>query len=187
MENIKYFLVLEKRPGDYVYIDINRLDICNRNINNELAIIDGFTSQFSEADLRESIIRSNMASSDYLDGNLKIISDAKHNLKVLTKDIYDNVMDVVNGNIILNKNMKNKLFSVFKNIIDKNFDDLDVKDHVVNEFKKILKDGTIEEVFKYINLLPYIKCRPIYFMLYDELNKEKEINIKKLEKINDSE
>ena len=83
MENIKYYLVLEKRLGDYSLIDINKLDICDYNVNYDIASIDTFTSKFTDEEIKASIIRSNMVESGYLEGKLKIISDVKHNLRVL--------------------------------------------------------------------------------------------------------
>ena len=40
MEKINYFMVLEKRLGDYNLIDINKLDICNGYVLNDIASID---------------------------------------------------------------------------------------------------------------------------------------------------
>ena len=88
MEEVKYFLVLEKRLGDYNLIDINRLDICKNIVTNDIASIDVFTCMYTEEEIKASIMRSNIASNDYLNGTLKVISDAKHNLKVLTKDLF---------------------------------------------------------------------------------------------------
>ena len=83
-EKINYYLVLEKRLGDYNIIDINRLDITNKEISNDIVDIDFFTCKFTNEEIMASIIRSNMARPEYLDGRLRIISDArhKHNLTV---------------------------------------------------------------------------------------------------------
>ena len=83
MEEVKYFLVLEKRLGDYNIIDINKLDICKRYVSNDISSIDSFTSMYNEHELRESIIRCNIVNKDYIYGNFKIISDVKHNLRIL--------------------------------------------------------------------------------------------------------
>ena len=47
-EKINYYLVLEKRLGDYNIIDINRLDIVTEEISSDILSIDFFTCKFTE-------------------------------------------------------------------------------------------------------------------------------------------
>lgn len=182
MNSVKYFLVLEKRLGDYNYIDINKLDICNETVTNDLTSIDSFTNRFTEEELRNSISRSNMARPEYLDGNLKVVSDAKHNLRVLTKTVFDEVMQIVTGKLIIDRDLKNRLFGLFRKIIEKLYDDKGVIAEMLEKFKSALRMDNLVEIFNYINLLPYPQSRSIYFMIYDELQIRKEITVKKLEK-----
>lgn len=187
MEKINYFLVLEKRLGDYNLIDINKLDICNGYFLNDIASIDTFTSKFAESEIKASIERSNMAHSDYLEGNLKIISDAKHkhNLRVLTKDIFENIIDFQDNNEMLDQNYKNKLFGIYKKVIDNTFEDADFIKGMLDRFKVALKNNIKDAIFRIVEELPYAKSRILYFSIYDENMRRKEELLRKLEKLDD--
>ena len=47
-EKINYYLVLEKRLGDYNIIDINRLDIADHEIPSDILSIDFFTINYKK-------------------------------------------------------------------------------------------------------------------------------------------
>ena len=113
MDKVKFYLVLEKRLGDYNIIYLDRLDICNTQILSDIASIDSFTAKFTENEIRESIKRSNIVPIDYLDGKLKIVSDHKHNLEVITKDIFDYIRTVQLNNEDFSRDLKNKLLNIF--------------------------------------------------------------------------
>ena len=173
-EKINYYLVLEKRLGDYNIIDINRLDIADHEIPSDILSIDFFTCEFTEEEIRESIIRSNMARPEYLDGRLRIISDArhKHNLTVLTKEIYHDIMNFQTNDEEINQDFKNKLFGAYKKIVESSFTDPDFIKRMLERFKVALKTGTKKDIFKLIGELPYQKSRNIYISIYKMLNKE---------------
>lgn len=166
-----YYLVLEKRLGDYNIIDINKLDICDRYYLNNIALLDTFTINNSITDIKESIKRSNLVSSDYLNGNLVIVSDKKHHLNIMTKEIYDVVKEFQRSNEIINKDLKNKLYGAYKKIIDKNFNDIDFKKKMLNRFNDSLKNSNKIEIFKYLEELPYENIRDFYMTIYKELTK----------------
>ena len=187
MEKINYFLVLEKRLGDYNLIDINKLDICNSFVSNDIASLDNFTSRFTEEEIKASIERSNMAHDSYINGNLKIISDAKHkhNLRVLTKDMFENVMEFENSDELLDQNYKNRLFGIYKKVVENTFEDAGFIKGMLERFKMALKNNNKEEIFNIIEELPYAKSRIIYFSIYDENMRRKEELLRKLEKLDD--
>jgi len=185
MEKVNYFLVLEKRLGDYNIVDINKLDICKYPVGNDISSIDAFTCRYTESEIRESIERCNIAHNDYFDGTLKIISDVKHNFKVLTKETYNNIIDFQNNDEVIDRNFKNKLFGIYKKVIEHSFEDVDFIKQMLERFKEILKNDSKEEIFKIIEELPYDKSRNIYFLIYDEVQRKKAEKIKKLEKLND--
>ena len=177
-EKINYYLVLEKRLGDYNIIDINRLDITSKEISNNILDIDFFTCKFTSEEIMASIIRSNMARPEYLDGRLRIISDArhKHNLTVLTKEIHQNIMDFQTDEDEMNQNFKNKLFGAYKKIVESSFNDPDFIKGMLERFKTALRNGTKREMFKLIAELPYQKSRNIYISIYKVLNRDELIN-----------
>jgi len=186
MEKIGYYLVLEKRLGDYNLIDINKLDICDSVVTNDIASIDAFTCRFTESEIKASVERSNMANFSYLDGTLKVISDVKHNLRVLTKDIFMNIVEFQNDDEDIDREYKNKLFGVYKKIIESTFEDKGFIQGMLDRFKNALKDNSKDQIFSIIEELPYAKSRAIYFAIYDEENKRKQERLRKLEKLNDA-
>ena len=130
-----------------------------------------------------SIIRSNMVRPEYLDGHLKIISDAKHkhNLTVLTKEVYKEIMNFQINEEEINQNFKNKLYGAYKKIVESSFSDPDFIKKMLERFKNALKNEAKHEIFKLIAELPYQKSRNIYISIYKMLNKNVEINNKKEE------
>ena len=128
-----------------------------------------------------------MAHSNYLDGSLKIISDAKHkhNLRVLTKDIFGNIIEFQNNNELLDQNYKNRLFGIYKKVIDNTFDDDDFIKGMLDRFKIALKNNIKDAIFSIVEELPYVKSRTIYFSIYDENMRRKEELLRKLEKLDD--
>lgn len=186
MKKIKYYLVLELRLGDYNLIDINKLDICNDLVDNELLSIDTFTSRFTEEELKSSIERSNTVQPTYLAGTLKIISDAKHNFGVLTKEIVSAVQDFQYDEEDIDQSFKNKIYGAYKKVVESTFEDVSFIDGLLKEFKLKLRNGNKREVFNIIEQLPYNRGRLIYFTIFKEINRRKEERLRKLEKLNDN-
>lgn len=168
---INYFLVLEKRLGDYNIIDINKLDIAKFYVSNDLMAIDSFTCNYNINEIKQSIIKNNIIQNEYINYTLKIISDKKHNLRVLTKDIYLLVRDFQTNKININKDLKNKLYNNYKKIIESNFNNKDVINKLLNEFKEYIDNNDKNKLFKLMEELPYNKIRNLYFIIYDELFK----------------
>ena len=176
MEEIKYFLVLEKRLGDYNIIDINKLDICTYHVTNTVSSIDLFTSMFTEVELKSSIERSNIVSLSYLNSNLKIVSEKKHNFRVLTKDMFNIIKEFQIDDMEFDRDFKNKIFGLYRKIVDGIFSDKDFIKVMLDRFKELLKNGNKSEIFKVIEELPYNKSRIIYLCVYDEvINRKEEI------------
>lgn len=169
MESVKYFLVLEKRLGDYNIIDINKLDICKNYIGSDISSIDFFTCSYKEEEIKKSIERSNTARPGYLEGNLKIISDKKHNLKILTKENLILIQEFQNNDIEPNRELKNKLYGLYKKIVENTFENKNFIDGMLDRFKETLNKGNKKEIFKIIEELPYAKSRIIYLSLSEEL------------------
>ncbi|MBE6157150.1 MAG: hypothetical protein E7161_05395 [Firmicutes bacterium] len=185
MEKINYFLVLEKRLGDNILIDINKLDICSGVVINNIASIDAFTCRFSEIELKASIERSNMAQVDYLNGTLKVISDVKHNLRVLTKDIFTSIVEFQKNDELLDQDYKNKLFGIYKKMIESTFEDKGFIQGMLDRFKLALKSSNKDEIFSIIEELPYAKSRSIYFTIFDVNMRRNAEMLRKLEKLDD--
>lgn len=186
MEKINYYLVLEKRLGDYNLIDINKLDICKTFVSTDIAMIDTFTSKYTENEIKASIERSNIIQNGYLEGKLKIISDAKHNLRPLTSDIFTSVINFQNESENIPHNYKSKLFGSYKKVVEATFTDDGFKSQLLDRFKIALKENNKNNIFSIIEELPYAKSRLIYFTIYDEELKKTEERLRKLEKLNDA-
>jgi len=171
MNYLNYYLVLEKRLGDYNLIDINKLDICKNYVTNDISQIDSFTCLYEENEIKDAVKRSNMVHDSYLDGNLKVISEAKHNFKALTKDIFDIVREFQNNNDEIDRELKNKLFGIYKKIVESTFTEKNFINGLLSRFKDALKNSKKRDIFKIIEELPYSKSRIIYFLIYDEYYK----------------
>jgi len=119
-----------------------------------------------------SLTGMNFEQSAYvLDGNLKVISEAKHNFKALTKDIFDIVREFQNNNDEIDRELKNKLFGIYKKIVESTFTEKNFINGLLSRFKDALKNSKKRDIFKIIEELPYSKSRIIYFLIYDEYYK----------------
>ena len=166
---VNYYLVLEKRLGDFNIIDINKLDIIDRFYTNTINDIDLFTLNYLEKEILESVKRNNLVNNDYLNGKLYIISDKHHHLEVLTKDKYSIIKEFQNSDKIIDINLKNKLYGAYKKIADKNFKDEEFKKEILNKFNNSLKSSNKIEIFTWLENLPYENVRDFYFTIYKEL------------------
>ena len=177
-EEQKHFLSLMARVGDYIFIDISKLDIARGYYPNSLADIDSFTMHFSKTEIIDSIRRANLASNKYLNGSLVIEDNQKHNpIEIIDKDFYNNFRI----DLFLSDKMKNKVSL----------------NNVLNKFRAICKDKSVEDIFvlamKNGNLdlaidilfnLPYLTLRKFMIYLIDLHNKELE-ELKVQERIRD--
>lgn len=183
---IKYYLVLERRHGDYNLIDVNKLDICDFPVLNDIASLDAFTSRFTEEELKKAVQRSNMVTSEYLDGSFKIISDLKHNLKILTKEHFETVIEFQKSENEIDPNLKNKLYGTYKKIVENLFKDEGFIQGLLLRFKQAIKNNNKAEIFRILEELPYAKSREIYFAISDKCLNNKQANMLNLKKVNDA-
>lgn len=175
VEEQKHFLALMARPGDYVFIDISKLDIANGYNPVNLSGMDSFTMHFSINELMESIKRTNMASEKYLNGTLVIQDNQKHNpIKVIDKDFY-NYFQVDNylKEKIGNKQELNKIINKIRSLTDKS-----------QMFVDALINNNIDLAVDALFSLPYLIERRFIIYLIEMRNKEIELK-KDQERIRD--
>lgn len=177
-EEQKHFLSLMARIGDYIFIDISKLDIANGYNPYNLADIDSFTMHFSKEEILSSIKRANLVSDKYLNGKLIIADNQKHNpIDVIDKEFYNNFRI----DLFLSKQQENKVSL----------------NNILNKFRAICKDKAIEDSFilaiKNNNMdlavdilfnLPYLTLRKFIVYLIELQNKEIKIKTQK-ERIRD--
>lgn len=167
-QEVKYFLALERMPGDYKFININDLNLgCNPH---SLAEIDAFTMQYSKNDLLEAIKRVNIVEPDYLEGNLVIQDNMKHkSLPVIDKELLNNFeVGEFFQERITNKMLMNNINYKFSILIKDNM--------LVNDFKICIKMGNIRGILETIFKVEYSLQRKFMLYLLDlyhkDLNKE---------------
>lgn len=165
MDGIKFYLVLQKRLGDYNLVDIRALDIYDGSNTSTLAEIDLFTCKFTEIDLRNSIERSNIVQPDYLSGDLRVVSEYKHNFPILTKDIFEKISEFRNM-LIVDKQKLNSIYNIYKNNLESVLTDKDMIKKFLDLFKKSLNDNDFKRSMELIDQLPYLKARNVYFYIY---------------------
>lgn len=164
IEEQKHFLALMSRPGDYVFIDISKLDIANGYNPSNLGEIDSFTMHFNIDEIMESIKRANVVSQNYLEGILVIADNQKHNpLDVIDKKYYNNFQI----NEFLSSKLSNKMF--INNIVNK-FGSI-CNDQKEN-FNNALKENNINKAIDILFSMPYLKLRKYMMYLVDLRNKE---------------
>ena len=97
----RHFLALLRRPGDYIFIDTSKLDTCG-NYLIFLPDIDAFTMKFTKEEIISSIRRANIADETYLNGELVIQDNQKHNpIRVIDKEFYNdfNIVEYLNSKL----------------------------------------------------------------------------------------
>lgn len=172
-EEQKHFLSLMAKVGDYIFIDISKLDISNGYYPSDLADIDSFTINFSKEEIVDSIRRSNLCSEKYLNGKLVIADNQKHNpLEVVDKVFYNNFkIQIYLSEIIKNKIIANNVVNKFASIAKDN--------KLALSFKDAIKYENINEAVDIIFSLPYLASRKLVVYLLEMRNKEiKEIKSK---------
>lgn len=166
----KHFLALMKQPGDYNFIDISKLDIANGYQPQSLADIDSFTMHFTKEEIKKSITRANIISSQYVEGKLVIQDNQKHNpLIVIDKVYYDNFrIDLFLEEKMHNKNDANKIIQKFNSI---------VREKERNEtFKFAIVNHNLDLAIDVLFNLEYLQLRKIMIYLIDWCNKEKDLS-----------
>lgn len=170
MDGIKFFLVLQKRLGDYNVVDITALDIYDGSLVFALPEIDSFTCKYTEKEIRESIEKSNIVQKDYLNGELRVISEYKHNFAILTKDEFE-VINEFRYYLITDKQKLNSIYNIYKNNLESVLKDRDMIKKFLELFKESLNNNDFARSMELIEQLPYIKARNVYFYIYKLLKR----------------
>ena len=177
-EEQKHFLSLMARIGDYIFIDISKLDIANGYNPHNLVDIDSFTMHFSKEEILSSIRRANLVSNTYLNGQLVIADNQKHNpIDVIDKEFYNNFrIDLYLNEIMKNKVKLNNTLNKFRSIC---------KDKVIEDsFILAIKNNNLDLAIDILFNLPYLTLRKFIIYLLNERNNELE-KIKMQERIRD--
>lgn len=177
-EEQKHFLSLMARIGDYIFIDISKLDISNGYNPYNLAGVDSFTMHFSREEILSSIKRANLVSDKYLNGKLVIGDNQKHNpIDVIDKEFYNNFrIDLYLSKKIKDKVELNNILNKFRSIC---------KDEVIeNSFILAIKNNNLDLAIDILFNLPYLTLRKFIIYLLIERNKDLE-KIKLQERIRD--
>jgi len=154
---MKYNLVLEARPGDFMPIDINVLAKNSENYNF-LENIDAFTIKYSTFELIEMIKSVNIVPDEYLNGHLWVINDNKYRYKVLTKNRAVS-LDLFLKDNILDKQKMNKFLNIF-NKYAKEKQEL---------MKKSIQERDIKSILALLFSLPYENVRNIYTYIEENI------------------
>lgn len=164
----KHFLALMVRPGDYIYIDIAKLDIANGYVASSLDNIDSFTMHFTKEEIKESVIRGNLASNYYTNGKLVIQDNQKHNpLEVIDKEYYNNFrIDLYLKEVLNDKVKTNTILNKFRSICKDN--------NIYNAYARAIKNGNIDIVVDILFNLPYLELRKYIIYLIELRNKDLE-------------
>lgn len=201
MENA-YYLAIERRPGEFVSkIDLRELSIYNDvfsnnyELNHHLDEVDFFTIKYTEADLRNEVIKSNIVEKkDYVtNGTFRVIAvdrnsskperEVKYDYPVLTKDVYDEIYEFYNDNQPLDINFRNKLLGKYTKILKslKVYSNEEVN-RLSNIFNEYLKHDDRVKIFEVLSdeSIPYLYVRPINFLIYEYVIAKKNGNIRKL-------
>lgn len=163
-ETQKHFLSLMSQVGDYVFIDISKLDIAHGYSPYYLSDIDSFTKHFSKTEILDSIKRANLVSEKYLNGKLVIQDNQKHNpMEVLDKDFYNNFrIDLYLEEISSNKVKINNLVNKFRAVTKDN--------NLANAYSECLKRKDIDEAVDILFNLEYLVLRKYMLYLIEQKN-----------------
>ena len=167
--NVKYYLVLEKRPYDYLPINIDLLDIGSGINYTDIVSIDLFTKAFTKEEIFNSIKNSNTVTDDYMKGNLMVIAIPEkskkysHSYPALTSDVL-NGFDFPTY-IIMNikdKNIMNAILMKFSNIVK--------NEEMKDQLKMAIQSENVKEILKILLQMPYIQNRELCLYIMEKLN-----------------
>lgn len=163
----KYFLALQRRPGDSIFIDIARLPMSNGISTTQLAEIDIFTMQYTIEQIIKAIQDANIANPLYIEGQLIIQDNSRHTFKLIDKDYIGqfNIESFLKG-YSSNKEIMNNIAYKFGTLIN---------DIVISErFKTAAKEGNIALMLQMIFSISYITQRKLMIFLIDIYHKEEQ-------------
>lgn len=168
----KHFLALMHRPGDYVLIDISKLDIANGYSPNTLAELDTFTMYFSQSEILDAIKRANIADERYINGTMVVEDNQKHNpIPVIDRTFCgDFRIDAFLKEKIADKDARNKIFNKFGAI--------ESDEEIVAQFKRALQSGDVYAACNILFEVPYLLQRKFMVYLIEWHNEEKKLEEK---------
>lgn len=153
---MNYFLVLEKRPKDFMPINISIITQDNRANYTSLEGIDEFTRRYNEDEIKNLIKENNLVTDDYLEGKLWVINENKYRFRVFTKDINMSLDTFLLKNIN-NKQIMNKFVNIYFKYTKVNIDII----------KEAIKKGEVNIILQILFTLDYEIIRNIYFYLFE--------------------
>lgn len=176
--NTKYYLVIEKRHGDFLNIDIFLLGNFLKDYT-KLENIDDFTMKLNTEDIIDTIRLTNIVPEEYLEGKLLIIDNFKRTYKVITKDLLNNfeLRSFIENNI-KNKNLMNRIKTKIDDLINNKLNNM-IDGYVIFnsiEFKDAIDKEDTHKILDIISRLPYIELRQLIIYICENLNNKKEIN-----------
>lgn len=168
-ENQKYFLALQKRPGDFKFIDISKLNISLGFTPTSLAEIDAFTINYSIEDILKSIKIANIVEEEYQKGTLVIQDNQKHNpLKVIDRTYLDDFsIDRFFIENINDKEMMNRIVCKLSSILKE-------ERKIPENLKKAIRYKNIDAILAIIFSISYPLERKLMLYLIDIYHEKKE-------------
>ncbi len=152
---MNYFLVLEKRPKDFMPINIGILTKDDLHNYTSLQSIDDFTRKYLEEDIKKMIKDNNLVTEDYLEGKLWVINENKYRYKLFTKDVNMSLDTFLLENID-NKQIMNKFTNIYLKYSNDN----------IERLKEAIKNKEVNVILQILFTLDYEKIRNIYFYLF---------------------
>ena len=154
---MNYFLVLEKRPKDFMPINIQIINKDQKTNYLTLQNIDNFTRNYTSLEIKDLIKENNLVTEDYLNGNLWIINENKYRYPLFTKDINLSMDDFLLKNIH-NKQIMNKFINIYSKYSKENLDLL----------KENIQKEKVANILQILFSLDYLSIRNIYFYLNEK-------------------
>ena len=154
---MNYFLVLEKRPKDFMPINIQLINKDQKTNYFTLQNIDNFTRNYTSLEIKDLIKENNLVTEDYLKGNLWIINENKYRYPVFTKDIKLSIDNFLLKNIH-NKQIMNKFINIYSKYSKENLDLL----------KENIQKEKVANILQILFSLDYLSIRNIYFYLNEK-------------------
>ena len=155
---MRYHLVLEARPRDFMPIDINLLTKDHVHLFSSIEEIDNFTKKYSKEELMIMISDSNTVPSSYLGGNLEIINDHKYRYPVLYKTTNFSLDEFLINNIN-DKKVMNKFLNIY----------LKMDNSHKEQMQEAIGSKDIQKILYLLFSLSYLDVRNIYTYLNDNI------------------
>ena len=154
---MNYFLVLEKRPKDFMPINIQIINKDQKTNYLTIQNIDNFTRNYTSLEIKDLIKQNNLVTEDYLNGNLWVINENKYRYPVFTKDINLSMDDFLLKNIN-NKQLMNKFINIYSKYSKENLDLL----------KENIQKEKVANILQILFSLDYLSIRNIYFYINEK-------------------